>query len=50
MDHVPGDGAAREGEGLSDLLPRVHEELRRLAAARLRHQPGNHTLQPTALV
>src|SRR5436189_6368740 len=37
-------------EALDDLLPLVYEELRRLAARYLRHEPGDHTLQPTALV
>lgn len=32
------------------LLPLVYDELRRLAARRLRHQDGPVTLQPTALV
>jgi RNA polymerase sigma factor (TIGR02999 family) len=32
------------------LLPLVYGELRRLAAARMSHEPANHTLQPTALV
>lgn len=31
-------------------MPLVYEELRRLAAARLSHEPGTQTLQPTALV
>lgn len=39
-----GDVAAEE------LLPRVYEELRRLAAARMAHERSGHTLQPTALV
>jgi RNA polymerase sigma factor (TIGR02999 family) len=32
------------------LLPLVYDELRRLAAHRMAHQPPGHTLQPTALV
>jgi RNA polymerase sigma factor (TIGR02999 family) len=32
------------------LLPLVYDELRRLAAARLAHEPPGQTLQPTALV
>src|SRR5262245_4958891 len=32
------------------LLPLVYEELRRLAAQRLAHEPAGQTLQPTALV
>jgi RNA polymerase sigma factor (TIGR02999 family) len=42
---APGDPSAAEG-----LLPLVYEELRRLAAARLAHEPPGQTLQPTALV
>jgi RNA polymerase sigma factor (TIGR02999 family) len=33
-----------------DPLPLVYDELRKLAAARLSHEPGTQTLQPTALV
>ena len=33
-----------------DLLPLVYQELRRLAAAKMAHEPQGHTLQPTALV
>lgn len=33
-----------------ELLPLVYAELRRLAAARMAHEPAGHTLQPTALV
>ncbi len=32
------------------LLPRMYDELKRLAASQLRDQPTDHTLQPTALV
>lgn len=32
------------------LLPLVYDELRRLAAVRLAHEPSGHTLQATALV
>lgn len=35
---------------LDELFPVVYEELRRLAASRLRGERGDHTLQPTALV
>jgi RNA polymerase sigma factor (TIGR02999 family) len=35
----------------AETLPEsVYQELRRLAAARLAHEPAGHTLQPTALV
>src|SRR5688572_30159529 len=40
-----GDPRAAE-----QLFPLVYAELRRLAAARLAHEPAGHTLQPTALV
>ena len=39
-----------EADGLSDLMPSVYEELRRLAADYLRGERPGHTLQPTALV
>src|ERR1700738_2758191 len=34
----------------AQLLPLVYDELRRLAAQRLAHEPSGQTLQPTALV
>jgi RNA polymerase sigma factor (TIGR02999 family) len=34
----------------TDLLPRVYDELRKIAAAQMAHWPATHTLQPTALV
>src|SRR5262245_19755345 len=40
-----GDPKASE-----ELLPLVYEELRRLAGARMAHESGLNTLQPTALV
>jgi RNA polymerase sigma factor (TIGR02999 family) len=40
-----GDVRARD-----DLMPLVYRELRRRAAAYLRHERPDHTLQPTALV
>jgi len=40
-----GDAGARDR-----LLPLVYDELRRVAQNRLRQEPRNHTLQPTALV
>ena len=43
-DLLGGDG------GSSDLLQQVYEELRKLAAARMRNEPADHTLQATALV
>jgi RNA polymerase sigma factor (TIGR02999 family) len=44
-DWSGGDRAA-----LEKLMPAVYEELRRLAAAHLRSERPDHTLQPTALV
>ena len=37
-------------DALDELFPLVYNELRRLAASRLRNERPNHTLQPTALV
>lgn len=42
--------AAGEADALAELLPRVYEELRRIAAGRLRHERPGHTLSPTDLV
>ena len=42
--------AAGDPRAAADLLPLVYDELRRLAAARLAHEPAGHTLDPTALV
>lgn len=41
-----------EGEirAAEELLPLVYDELRRLAAARMKNEATEHTLQPTALV
>ena len=41
------NGEVRAAE---ELLPLVYEELRRLAAARMKNEATEHTLQPTALV
>jgi RNA polymerase sigma factor (TIGR02999 family) len=46
LDRVQ-QGEARAAE---ELLPLVYEELRRLAAHKMAHEPAGHTLQPTALV
>jgi len=35
---------------LDDLIPLVHQELRRLARSQMRGERDNHTLQTTALV
>src|ERR1035437_1478752 len=44
--------AVRRGDSraMEDLLPLVYDELRKLAAARMRNESAGHTLQPTALV
>lgn len=39
-----------DSDAARELLPMVYEELRKLAAARLRHERPDHTLQATALV
>jgi RNA polymerase sigma factor (TIGR02999 family) len=44
------DWGRGQPEALDRLLPLVHAELRRIAAANLSHERPNHTLQPTALV
>ncbi len=41
------EGEVRAAE---ELLPLVYDELRRLAAARMKNEATEHTLQPTALV
>jgi len=41
---------AGSADGWAKVIPRVYGELRKLAAARLRGQAENHTLQPTELV
>ena len=38
------------GQAAEELLPLVYDELRKLAAAKMAHEPANQTLQPTALV
>lgn len=45
------DRWSQQGEDvLDELLPRLHDELRRLAASYLSRERPGHTLQPTALV
>ena len=41
---------AADNQPLTDMLPRVYEELRQLAGNYLRRERADHTLQPTALV
>lgn len=39
-----------DAEAVERLLPLVYDQLRRIAEQQFRHQPSDHTLQPTALV
>jgi RNA polymerase sigma factor (TIGR02999 family) len=39
-----------DAQAAGQLLPLVYDELRRLAAAKMRKESPNHTLEPTALV
>jgi RNA polymerase sigma factor (TIGR02999 family) len=45
-----GDWSRGNRAALSELLPLVYAELRRVAARQLRKERADHTLQPTALV
>ena len=47
-----GDESATQlaGAGVTEMLPQVYEDLRRMAAGHLKNERGGHTLQPTALV
>ena len=45
-----GRWLASDQQPLTDMLPRVYEELRQLAGNYLRRERSDHTLQPTALV
>lgn len=47
---ILGEISCDTGIGSERLLPLVYEELRRLAAARMRRESALQTLQPTALV
>ena len=55
-DHAraqPSDGRPPDDDVVGGPLPSmeaVHEELRLIAAAYMRRERGDHTLQPTALV
>lgn len=42
--------SAGDQDAVSELIPLVYEELRRLAARHLAHERSDHTLQTTALV
>jgi RNA polymerase sigma-70 factor, ECF subfamily len=37
-------------QDVAEINTSLYKELRRIAAAKMRHERGNHTLQPTALV
>jgi len=39
-----------DARATDEMLPLVYQELRRLAAHKMAHEPAGHTLQPTALV
>lgn len=41
---------AGQAHAKDDLMGMVYEELRRIARAKMQHEPGGHTLQATALV
>jgi RNA polymerase sigma-70 factor (ECF subfamily) len=43
-------GRQGDQKAMDQAIPIVYQELHRLAAHFMRHQPGNHTLQPTSLV
>ena len=45
-----GEWSRGDRSALSQVLPLVYAELRRVAARQLRSERANHTLQPTALV
>jgi RNA polymerase sigma factor (TIGR02999 family) len=45
-----GDWSRGDRTALSQLLPLVYDELRRVARRQLRRERADHTLQPTALV
>ena len=50
VTHLLDAAAAGDRQAAADLLPLVYAELRKLAAARMAHEPAGHTLDPTALV
>lgn len=50
ISEILHDAAQGDKNSVEALLPLVYEELHRLACARMADVPGNHTLQPTALV
>ena len=50
VSRLVAQSAAGDAAAAAELFPIVYEELRRLAAAALRRERTDHTLQPTALV
>ncbi|MBM4130964.1 sigma-70 family RNA polymerase sigma factor [bacterium] len=44
------DRPSEPDDRLAEFMPLVYGHLRKLAESRLRHERGDHTLQPTALV
>jgi RNA polymerase sigma factor (TIGR02999 family) len=50
ITQILGQLDSGDPEAAHKLLPLVYDELRRLAAARLKHERSDHTLQATALV
>lgn len=50
VTHILAGFAAGDRAAVEALLPKVYNELRRLAAAHVREDRPGHTLQPTALV
>ncbi len=41
---------AGDREATQEILPRIYDELRRIAAAKMKNENADHTLQATALV
>jgi len=50
VTHLLGELKQGNKDVQDRLIPLVYDELRRIAAQRLRHENANHSLQPTALV
>lgn len=50
FDDLLARAATGDKDAVSALFPMVYDELRRLAAARMRHERAEHTLSPTAMV
>jgi RNA polymerase sigma factor (TIGR02999 family) len=50
LTSILGEWGEGRNDALHRLIPRIHADLRHLAASRLRGERVDHTLQPTALV